>query len=104
MGFNDRILILLWVEDLRVNVTLLKITNNFKVNKGVMHGSVRAMSCTKDYDKSNHEHKKYDKKKTLKQNKDNNSIYLIRLLRGLNKLIYLKHSEQCLEHGKHCTI
>lgn len=63
MGFNDRILILLWVEDLRVNVTLLKITNNFKVNKGVMHGSVRAMSCTKDYDKSNHEHKKYDKKK-----------------------------------------
>lgn len=44
------------------------------------------------------------KKKTLKQNKDSNSIYLIRLLRGLNKLIYLKHSEQCLEHGKHCTI
>ena len=28
-----------------------------------MHGSVRAMSCTKDYDKSNREHMKYDKKK-----------------------------------------
>ena len=62
--FTDKILILLWVEDLRVNVTLLKITNIFQVNKGVMHGSVRAMSCTKDYDKSNREHMKYDKRNT----------------------------------------